>query len=131
MTRTPLPVRKLDLLRAIAVLAVLWIAIIAADFLLGYAAWTIWFETWFVRAAFCAVLGVTLRFVADLASSRVTRIAHTLATYSYGSPRREAGDPHRATHHAPARDAGGGGGGTLARYGGPRRTIPAACSRCA
>lgn len=64
--------------------AQLWIAIIAADFLLGYAAWTVWYETWFVRAAFCAVLGVTIPLVADRAESRVTRLAHTIATYSYG-----------------------------------------------
>jgi peptidoglycan/LPS O-acetylase OafA/YrhL len=62
----------------------LWLPIILADYALGYAAWTVWPETWGVRAAFCVALGLTIPLVADLATSRLTRAAHTIATYSYG-----------------------------------------------
>ncbi|MEO8880784.1 MAG: acyltransferase [Gemmatimonadaceae bacterium] len=62
----------------------LWIAIIVANLALGYAAWTLWPETWFVRAAYCMVFGMTIPLVADMAASRVTRAAHSIATYSYG-----------------------------------------------
>jgi peptidoglycan/LPS O-acetylase OafA/YrhL len=62
----------------------LWIAIIFADLALGFAAWTVWPEAFTIRASFCVVLGITIPLVIDLASSRLTRIAHTIATYSYG-----------------------------------------------
>lgn len=62
----------------------LWIAIIFADLALGFAAWTVWPESFTIRASFCVVLGITIPLVSELAPSRLTRIAHTIATYSYG-----------------------------------------------
>jgi len=61
-----------------------WIPIILADLALGFAAWSVWPESFTIRTSFCVVLGVTIPLVADLPSSRLTRIAHTIATYSYG-----------------------------------------------
>lgn len=60
-----------------------WIPIIFADLAIGFAAWSVWTESWMVRAAFCLALGLTIPIVADLASSRLTRASHTVATYSY------------------------------------------------
>lgn len=62
----------------------LWIVIIVANLALGYLAWNRWPETWFVRAAYCMVLGMTIPLVTDMAASRVTRATHSIATYSYG-----------------------------------------------
>jgi peptidoglycan/LPS O-acetylase OafA/YrhL len=61
-----------------------WIALITGDIALGFAAWTIWPESWIVRGLFCAMLGVSIPLVADEAQSRLTSAAHTIATYSYG-----------------------------------------------
>jgi len=62
----------------------LWIPIVIAALLLGFGVWAVWPESWAVRAGYCLMLGVAIPYVADLASSTLTRIAHTIATYSYG-----------------------------------------------
>ena len=41
-------------------------------------------QEWMVRIAFCGVLGVSIPVVRDAARSAYTRVAHTIATYSYG-----------------------------------------------
>lgn len=62
----------------------LWVPIICIDLVFGYFAYDAWTETWAVRAVFCAILGVAIPFVVELRKSALTRVAHTIATYSYG-----------------------------------------------
>jgi peptidoglycan/LPS O-acetylase OafA/YrhL len=62
----------------------LWVPIIFADLVFGYFAYDSWTETWLLRAVFCAILGVAIPFVMELRPTILTRVAHTIATYSYG-----------------------------------------------
>ncbi|HEV7703089.1 MAG TPA: acyltransferase [Gemmatimonadaceae bacterium] len=70
--------------RPVALPSWLWVPIIFADLVFGYFAYDLWTESWMVRAVFCAILGLAIPFVLELRETIFTRIAHTIATYSYG-----------------------------------------------
>ena len=60
-----------------------WLLIILADIGLVAFAWRMG-QHWLDRVIFCGVLGVSIPLVRDAAQSIFTRVAHTIAVYSYG-----------------------------------------------
>ncbi|MEO7998429.1 MAG: acyltransferase [Gemmatimonadaceae bacterium] len=62
----------------------IWIPLIVAAIAASGAYYATNGYMWGVRMAFCAVLGATIPFIRDTAPSMLTRVAHTIAVYSYG-----------------------------------------------
>lgn len=60
-----------------------WVMIILADIALLSFGWNRGWN-WLIRMGFCGVLGFTIPIVRDAAPSLFTRVAHTIAVYSYG-----------------------------------------------
>ena len=63
--------------------ACVWLPIILADIGVASLAWSAG-QHWLDRVIFSAVLGLAIPFVREAAPSMLTRVAHTVALYSYG-----------------------------------------------
>jgi peptidoglycan/LPS O-acetylase OafA/YrhL len=61
-----------------------WSFVVLGNVALWFLTWDAPWPVWIGRALFAASLGVAIPFVRDAASSMFTRVAHTVATYSYG-----------------------------------------------
>ena len=61
-----------------------WLPIILTAITVFYFPRHAWGARWFVLAAYCAVLGLAIPRVREASDSAYSRLAHVIATYSYG-----------------------------------------------